>query len=202
MALQHSYQRIAPFYDTIVARATKHQRQISLAPLSDYESSDILINGIGSGLDIPFLAPQHRYTGIDLTPAMLDKAQQRLDNTSLELSLQQGDSTALPYSDEQFDHVVDHLIIAVVDDPQKAFNESLRVLKPGGRLYILDKFLKPNQFAPIRRLMNPLMRRIATQTTIVFEQLCSQTSYNITIKHDEGTLLNGCFRRIVIEKQT
>ena len=163
------------------------------------EKSRILINGIGSGLDIPHLPEGPNYIGIDITPAMLALAEQRLQHRMLNLRLQEADSLKLPFADDHFDFIVMHLILAVVPDSVVALQEAVRVLKPGGRIHILDKFLKPGEKAPFRRLVNPLISRIATRTDVVFEdllKLCSPCEVVI----DEPALAGGWFRFIVLEK--
>lgn len=71
MSLKNSYTLITPFYDTFLDAATRGARRKSLSRLAAEPPRDVLVNGIGTGLDLPHLPPQHRYTGIDLTCAML-----------------------------------------------------------------------------------------------------------------------------------
>jgi ubiquinone/menaquinone biosynthesis C-methylase UbiE len=105
----------------------------------------------------------------------------------------------LPYADATFDTVVMHLILAVVPHPMKALNEAVRVLRPGGRILILDKFLRPGQRAPLRRLLNPLVSRLATRLDVVFEDLLHEHQ-GIEVISDDPVMTGGWFRRIVLEK--
>ena len=73
MSLRHSYTLIAPFYDALVAPFTIDMRRRSLASLPLAAQSEVLLIGIGSGLDLPLLPRGPRYTGLDLTPAMLSE---------------------------------------------------------------------------------------------------------------------------------
>lgn len=199
MGLKHSYSLLAPFYNLVVAGATHSLRKNSLQQLNKLssENDQILIAGIGTGLDIPFLPPGRKYVGVDLTPAMLAKARKHSHNT--EIVLQVGDVMDLPYQDDSFDIVVMHLIVAVVNNPTKALQEAQRVLKKNGHLIILDKFLKPGQRAPIRRLFNPLIRHIATQTNVVFEEHLEKCT-QLELVTDEPVLAGGWFRRIHLTK--
>lgn len=199
MSLKFSYTLLAPLYDSIVGRGSQSLRKQSLAELNeiDLNDSQILIDGIGSGLDIPYLPVGPNYTGIDLTPKMLDLARQRI--TSQPIALHEGNALDLPYEDEHFDAVIMHLILAVVPRPNQALIEAERVLKPGGTIIIIDKFLKPGQRAPIRRMLNPIISRIATNTNIVFEDIISNCP-TLRVKKDIPSLANGWFRQIVLQK--
>ena len=201
MGLKHSYSLLAPFYDLVVAKASQSLRASSLEHLHSITKPEdnILIAGIGTGLDIPFLGTQRNYYGIDLTPAMLSRAKKRVQDVSV--NFQVGDVMNLPYKNESFDAVVMHLIMAVVSNPTAALQESQRVLKTDGHLIILDKFLKPGQLAPVRRLFNPLIRQIATQTNITFEHHIAQCP-QLAVVSDEPVLAGGWFRRIHLTKKT
>jgi len=194
--LQRSYTVLAPLYDAVVTLPTRTMRQRSLAQLV-FADKTVLLCGIGTGLDRPFLPPGGYYTGIDLTWAMLTRAQKRSVPQQV-MRLQQGDVLQLPYRDHSFDIVIMHFILAVVAKPQQALNEASRVLKPAGELTILDKFLKPGQPAPLRRFMNPLISRFITRTDVVFETL---THPHLNIIHDQAALMNGWFRHILLRKQ-
>lgn len=199
MALKHSYTLLAPIYDALISGPMDAYRQLSMARMTDTKQKKILINGIGSGLDIPYLPSDAIYTGTDITPAMLNKAKQLAKNHSLDINFQVADSQALPFDDDSFDIVVMHLILAVVPNPTLALQEVSRVLKPGGRVYIFDKFLKPKQIAPLRRLLNIVMRHIATRTDVIFEdtlKFCPK----LKLIHDKPSLAKGWFRLIELSK--
>jgi len=199
MALKHSYTLIAPFYDLVVAKATHKIRKASLQQIGLLSQPDdkILITGIGTGLDIPHLPADRHYCGIDVTPKMLRKAERRKGSTNI--TLQIGDAMNLPFEDESFDLIVMHLILAVVPDPKLALLEAQRVVKTNGHILVLDKFLKPGQLAIMRRLVNPIIRHIATQTTVVFEHLLEECVHLNKIE-DKPVLASGWFRRILLEK--
>jgi ubiquinone/menaquinone biosynthesis C-methylase UbiE len=198
MGLAHSYRFLAPVYNLIVDNPQlSHARQQSLLQLGEVSERHILLCGIGTGLDLPLLPPGARYTGIDLTRAMLQRARRLITDDNVHLH--QGNVMQLPYADATFDTVVMHLILAVVPHPMKALNEAVRVLRPGGRILILDKFLRPGQRAPLRRLLNPLVSRLATRLDVVFEDLLHEHQ-GIEVISDDPVMTGGWFRRIVLEK--
>jgi len=199
MGLKFSYTLLAPVYDAIVASSTQAMRISSIQRLDVAPPQNILINGIGTGLDIPFLPKQHNYTATDLTPAMLDKCKTRLSHHDLKLSLHNADVMQLPFEDNQFDIILMNLILAVVPNPLLALQEASRVVRPGGKIYIMDKFIKPGQLAPSRRLLNILMRHIATRTDVVFEHLLDNCP-KLKLIEDKPALMSGWFRLIDLEK--
>lgn len=197
MSLRHSYTLISPFYDLVVAAATRAARVQSLTFLPA-EPAQVLLSGIGTGLDLPLLPAQHSYTGIDLTHAMLQRAVPRA--AQLDFRCLQGDCQRLPFGDHSFDLAILHLILAVLPDPVACLRETARVLKPGGRALIFDKFLRPGQHAPLRRLANPLLRRVATRLDVVFEELLDATP-QLQLISDQPALAAGWFRLIRLQRR-
>lgn len=197
MSLQRSYTLLAPFYDLVAGRAFARARKASLARLHELPPSNVLLNGVGTGLDLPWLAPWHRYSALDLTRAMLERALPRAG--ALDIAWTQGDSVALPYRDAAFDHAVLHLIVAVVGRPEKALAESARVVRSRGTLLVLDKFLPAGAAAPLRRWMSPIAARIATRTDVVFETVLAEVP-ELRVVENTPAMGGGWFRRIVLEK--
>jgi ubiquinone/menaquinone biosynthesis C-methylase UbiE len=196
VGLEHSYRIIAPFYDAAIARATAPLRRASLARL-EARHLRVLVAGIGTGLDVPLLPRGNRYVGIDLTPAMLA----RVPRDRGDLALVRGDVLDLPFRNESFDAAVLHLILAVVPDPPRCLAEIERVLVPGGEVLVLDKFLRPGEVALLRRVVNPIVSRLATRLDVVFEAALAAAP-SLEVRSDEPALLGGWFRRIRLIKQT
>ncbi len=200
MALKHSYTLLAPVYDSLVSGPLDFYREKSLARINDTNNKQILINGIGSGLDIPYLSTDACYTGTDITPAMLKRAQNRATTiSSLNINFQLADSHALPFEEDSFDFIIMHLILAVVPDPALALQEACRVLKPGGKIYLFDKFLRPGQLAIARRLLNIFIRHVATRTDVIFEDVLKSCP-QLEVTDDEPALAKGWFRLIELKK--
>jgi phosphatidylethanolamine/phosphatidyl-N-methylethanolamine N-methyltransferase len=181
-----------------VGAASREARRTSLARLPHTGSLDVLIDGIGTGLDLPLLPPSHRYVGLDLVPAMLSRARPRAG--ALDLHLVRGDSQNLPFAAASFDVVVLHLIVAVVPDPVAALAEAVRVTRAGGQLLVLDKFLRPGAQAPLRRALNPLVRKVATRLDVIFEDVLARVP-GVGKVCDEPALAGGWFRRITLVRE-
>jgi len=113
--------------------------------------------------------------------------------------LVEADAEALPLADQSVDLVVLHLILAVVPDARKALAEVVRVLRPGGEIRLLDKFLRPGERAWLRRAIAPLSAALATHTDLVFEDILAQEPSLVLIS-DSPAALGGWFRLIRLRK--
>ena len=115
-----------------------------LEELKQYAFEELLDVGCGTGPIIELLLkefPDKNYTGIDLTPRMIEVAQKKkLANSRFVV----GDSENLPFADGIFDVVVCTNSFHHYPNPQAFLNEAFRVLKDGGRLILRD--YTSNQF--------------------------------------------------------
>ena len=105
--------------------------------------------------------------GVDFTPPMLDLARRKAQRLNLPTGTtkpryEQGDATRLRYDDASFDIVSIAFGIRNVDEPPKALAEFRRVLRPGGRLVILE-FSEP-RFEPLRSLSRLYTNHIMPRT--------------------------------------
>lgn len=196
MGLKHSYTLFAPVYDLLLRRVSAPARRRSLAQLPREGGQRVLLAGIGTGLDVPYLPAQNQYVGVDITRAML----RRVPAGPAAVALVQGDSMRLPFADDTFDCVVLHLIVAVVPQPAGCLREAARVLRSGGTMLLLDKFLRRGELAPLRRALNPLSRAIATRMDVVWEDLLAVVP-QIAVLSDEPVFARGWFRFICATKR-
>ena len=101
-------------------------------------SGSVLEVAIGTGRNLPCYPAGTRITGIDLSPAMLAIARRRAAELGIDAELREGDAEALAFPDGGFDTVVCALSLCSIPDPATAIAEMARVLKPGGKLLLLD----------------------------------------------------------------
>ena len=73
-----------------------------------------------------------RVSGVDLVPALLERARRRAEVEGLELDLKEGDAQALPYDDASFDVVLSTFGAMFAPDQELTASELFRVCRPGG----------------------------------------------------------------------
>ena len=73
-------------------------------------------------------------TGVDITPALLDRARLRAAAEGLQIEFQEGDATALAFPDASFDVVMTTFGAIFAPDPERTAAEMARVCRPGGKI--------------------------------------------------------------------
>lgn len=101
-------------------------------------AGDALEVAVGTGLNLPHYPAGVRLTGLDLSDGMLDLARRRAGELGRAVTLRQGDAQALPFADASFDTVVCTFGLCAIPDADAAIDEMVRVLRPGGRLVLVD----------------------------------------------------------------
>jgi len=179
----------APHYDRFIAFDRHRLRSIELARLAPGER--VLVCGCGTGQDLPLLPAGLDVWAFDASPGMLEKAVRRPCASQVRFQLM--DAQRMAFRGASFDCVVLHLIVAIVPDPLACLREAARVLKPGGRIALFDKYHdgagKPRL---ARRALNPLMRLLATDLNVPLPRLAREAG--LCIVHEEPAMMRGLFR--------
>jgi ubiquinone/menaquinone biosynthesis C-methylase UbiE len=110
------------------------------AALADKPFRSLLDLGTGTGRMLELFGPEiERGLGLDLSLDMLLLARDRLERAGLKnCSVRQGDIYDLPLTNDSFDVVILHQVLHFLDDGARAIHEAARVLRPGGRLLVVD----------------------------------------------------------------
>jgi SAM-dependent methyltransferase len=116
----------------------------------------------GGGIVVCAFAPHLRHaTGIDMTPAMLDRARALAAEKGVgNVAWREGDVTALPYPDAAFTIVVTRFAVHHFPDPAAVLREMVRVCAPGGRIVVVDTCAAPDpakaaHFNRLEKLRDP-----------------------------------------------
>ena len=190
----------APAYDAI-ARAAGFDaaRRLSIDRLRLAPGDRVLIVGAGTGLDLDFLPSNVHVTAIDVTPAMLKHLERRAAGTGRSVTARMMDARQLAFPDSSFDAVVMHLILAVMPEPERGLREAVRVLKPGGRIAVFDKFLRERKRPSLqRRLLNALAKPLFSDLNRRLGPLIAATP--LVIEHDAPAAFGGTYRAVTLVK--
>jgi ubiquinone/menaquinone biosynthesis C-methylase UbiE len=132
------WDKAAPDYDRQIALFERIQFGGGREWVGSRASGDTLEVAIGTGRNLPFYPKGVRLTGVELSPNMLAIARDRAAGLDMHPDLIEGDAEALPFADGRFDTVVCVLSLCTIPNHAKAIAEMARVLKPGGKLLLLD----------------------------------------------------------------
>jgi ubiquinone/menaquinone biosynthesis C-methylase UbiE len=161
MGTIETYERIAPLYD-LLDLPFEYGRYRAIRPLLFAGlSGRILDAGVGTGRNMPFYPRAAEMVGIDLSPAMLARAERRRDALGASVDLRPMDVTRLEYPDGSFDAAVATFLFCVLPEPLQApaLVELARVVKPGGEIRLLEYVRPTGAFRHmVARLWEPWMR--------------------------------------------
>jgi phosphatidylethanolamine/phosphatidyl-N-methylethanolamine N-methyltransferase len=137
-----AYARWAPIYDPIFGVITAVAQRATVAVLNKLPDGRLLEVGVGTGITLPRYRKGHRITGIDLSPDMLVRAHKRVARLGLDQveALHEMDAGHLTMADASYDAAVAMFVMTVVPDPQRVLSELIRVVRPGGRVVLVNHF--------------------------------------------------------------
>jgi phosphatidylethanolamine/phosphatidyl-N-methylethanolamine N-methyltransferase len=188
------YSLWAPHYDRVTKFHPQRRRSVELLGLQPGER--LVIIGCGTGADLPYIPREVAVLATDLTPAMLRQAQAHA-RPGIEYRVMDGLALDLP--DGSFDAALLHMVLEVIPDPARCLAEAARVLRPGGRLAVFDKFL-PDHDRPgvIRRAGLALLDLVFTSTNRKMGEILQRSGAPLQVEIDEPTV--GAYRHVLLRR--
>lgn len=194
--LRFRYTLWAPHYDRVTKLHPQRRRSIEL--LAPGAGERVLIVGVGTGSDLPHIPPGVEVLATDLTPAMLEQARAHA-RPGIEYRVMDGMALELPGG--SFDAAILHMLLEVIPDPARCLAEVARVLKPGGRIAVFDKFL-PDGDRPglVRRVLLRLLDLVFTSTDRQMGEILARSGAPLDVVHDEASV--AAYRHIILRKRS
>jgi ubiquinone/menaquinone biosynthesis C-methylase UbiE len=145
------WNRRAPTFDDdfghsirTAAERAAWDRILSLV-LPDRAPLDALDVGCGTGfLSFELAARGHRVVGVDFASAMIEEARRKATAHSVPVRFEQGDAEQLRFAPASFALVISRHLLWTLAHPEAAIDEWIRVLRPGGRLVVVDGQFDPS----------------------------------------------------------
>jgi ubiquinone/menaquinone biosynthesis C-methylase UbiE len=108
-----------------------------IVPAADaLEALDI---GCGTGfLSLELAFRGHRVTGVDFAPSMIEQARKKAAERQAVIRYEEADAEQLPFAAASFDIAVSRHLLWTLPHPEQAMDDWIRVLRPGGRLIVVD----------------------------------------------------------------
>jgi ubiquinone/menaquinone biosynthesis C-methylase UbiE len=188
------YSLWAPFYDRVTKLHAERRRSLEL--LDPRPGERLLVIGCGTGADLPLIPEGVRVLATDLTPAMLRQARRRA-RPGQELRVMDGHALELP--DGSFDAAILHMVLEVIPDPARCLREAARVLRPGGRIAVFDKFL-PDGDRPgaLRRAGLALLDMVFTSTNRRMGEILERSGAPLEVAWDEPAVAR--YRHVILRR--
>jgi phosphatidylethanolamine/phosphatidyl-N-methylethanolamine N-methyltransferase len=167
-----AYGRWAPIYDIVFGPVFRRGRLDAVAA-AERIGGRILEVGVGTGLSLPSYSSGTRIVGIDISEPMLVKARRRvqIEKLSHVESIAVGDAENLDFPDASFDVVVAQYVVTAVPNPERALDEFLRVVRPGGEIIITTRIgAETGLRGTIEKLLMPVTSRLGFRTEFAWSR--------------------------------
>ena len=158
---------IAMVYDRLMRRSERSglgaKRRELLADLHGH----VVEIGAGTGANLPHVpASVHRLTLLEPSPPMAERLRARagegaVASPTVDIEVGRAPAEALPLADASADAVVSTLVLCSVDDLDRSLAELRRVLRPGGRLVLIEHVAAHGSVGLVQRLLAPMWRIVA-----------------------------------------
>jgi phosphatidylethanolamine/phosphatidyl-N-methylethanolamine N-methyltransferase len=161
-----AYGRWAPVYDIVFGPVFRQGRRAA-ARAADGIGGRVLEVGVGTGLSLSDYGKGTRIVGIDISEPMLEKARKRVAAKGLTnveaIEVMDAENLAVP--DASFDVVVAQYVVTAIPNPERALDEFVRVVRPGGEIILTTRIgAETGLRGTLEKWLMPLTTRLGFRT--------------------------------------
>jgi phosphatidylethanolamine/phosphatidyl-N-methylethanolamine N-methyltransferase len=171
--VEAAYARWAPIYDAVCGPVMVKGRRAA-ASAARAVGGKILEVGVGTGLSFDDYDASTEITGIDLCAPMLERARAKMASGRYPYvkDVLLMDAHAMTFADATFDCVVAQFVITLVADPEQVLSECHRVVKPGGRIILVNHlYSEVGAAAAVERWAAQRIRNLGLRPEFPFARL-------------------------------
>jgi phosphatidylethanolamine/phosphatidyl-N-methylethanolamine N-methyltransferase len=187
------YDRFTSFYP-IIEFFLKPQKKRFFKEINSCPPGRLLEIGIGNGSNLNYYN-RHEIVGVDTSRRMLHQAQKQLKD-NIQLFHMNGETLSFP--NDAFDYVILSHVIAVVENPEKLLEEVYRVLKPNGKVFILNHFTPDNWLKYIDKIFEIVSGLFHFRSVFPVSGLNKLGKFNLQNELNAG--LFSYFKILIYEK--
>jgi ubiquinone/menaquinone biosynthesis C-methylase UbiE len=178
-------------YDLLAARAERAGiGQLRHDLLADLEG-DVVEIGSGTGASLPFYERATRVVAVEPDESMARRLPAKVEEAKVPVEVVSVRAQALPFPNESFDAAVAAFVLCSVEDQGNVLAEARRVLRPGGKLVVLEHVLGEGGTARWQNRLTPLHKRMAGNCHLNRDTRTALARAGFDVADVESTLLPG-----------